>query len=256
MKRAISVVALATCTLALGGCQTLFGTSSFASLTPDENSTSLDMSDYFASRFETGRLHLTHGRPTQAVIAFRQASYDPAYAGSAYNGMGVAYAQLGRQDLARRYFTMALAAEPQDERFARNLARLEQAPLDDGERAELAGVAPSSSQAPLPETRTIETTRPENPGLLRISSREVQISAAAVLRSDKTILTDRQQSARPAGPVAIARSERAQGYPVRIELPRAATPNTVGYPVRIAFSDVKVTRRADYPIRIELPHAN
>jgi Flp pilus assembly protein TadD len=120
MRKTSTVLTLGACFLALTGCQALFGTSSFASQAPSVDVASLDMSDYFTARLEAGRIHLAQGRPAAAVTAFRQASYNAAHAGPAYNGMGVAYAQLGRQDLARRYFEMAVAADPVDERFARD----------------------------------------------------------------------------------------------------------------------------------------
>ncbi|MDR7102641.1 tetratricopeptide repeat protein [Croceicoccus sp. BE223] len=104
----------------LSGCQ-VFGGGKEASLSAQD----FDMSEYFERRLATGRAELKAGRPTQAVVAFRQASYDPRYAGEAYNGMAIAYAQIGRDDLAASFFARAVAAAPEDERFARNLARLE-----------------------------------------------------------------------------------------------------------------------------------
>ena len=139
MKTTSALLVLASSLL--GGCQALFGSASFAERPPPAASASIDMSDYFATRLEAGRIHLERGRPTQAVTAFRQASYDPEFAARAYNGMGVAYAQLGRQDLARRYLAMAVSADSQDERFARNLARLDRASVGGIEKAEFAAAA-------------------------------------------------------------------------------------------------------------------
>ena len=85
----------------------------------------LDMSSYFAQRVAEGRSHLDANRPAQAVEAFRQASYDERYAPQAFNGMGVAYVMMGREDTARRMFERAVEADPTDERFVRNLARLD-----------------------------------------------------------------------------------------------------------------------------------
>jgi hypothetical protein len=87
----------------------------------------------------------------------------------------------------------------------------------------------------------------------RVSSREVEISGAAALRSDKVISTVRPQPAEPRSSTAIARSDRATTYPVRIALPQAEVRRQPDYPVRIALADVEVTPRPDYPIRIELP---
>lgn len=254
MKTTSALLVLAASSL-LGGCQALFGSASFAERAPSGASASIDMSDYFAARLEAGRVHLERGRLTQAVTAFRQASYDPAYAARAHNGMGVAYAQLGRQDLARRYFTMAASAEPQDERFLRNLARLDNAAVGAMERAELAAAAPPSPGM-LREDGLSETLPGENSGLVRVSPREVQISSAVGSRRNRTVFIGPQQSPRPASPVAVVAAKPAQSYPVRVELPRAASQKTANYPVRIALSDATVSQGANYPVRIELPDAN
>ena len=248
MRKTFSVLALSVASLALGGCQALFGTSSLASRAPTVDVASLDMSDYFTARLEAGRVHLAHGRPASAVTAFRQASYDGAHAGRAYNGMGVAYAQMGRQDLARRYFEMAVAADPVDERFARNLARLSNSTLPNLAATELAAtIQPPQAGTP---SRSVEQAVASNDaasrsGLVRVSSREVQIVSPTGLQVPA-------QAERAQRPVVVAQSSSGRSYPVRIELPETASPRPADYPVRIALSDVEVTRRWTYPVRVEL----
>jgi tetratricopeptide (TPR) repeat protein len=256
VRKSSSAVALAISSLALSGCQALFGTPSFAERTPSAESASLDMSDYFTARLEAGRMHMAQGRPGAALTAFRQASYDPAHAGRAYNGMAVAYTQLGRPDLARRYFTMAVAAEPQDERFARNLARLEQRPVSGVDGTGLASVTQATSQTAESDGFADESGANKSSALRRVSPREIQISSPTVPRADKAIVSTGPGSGRAEREVALRALTPAQRYPVRIELPRAAESNTAGYPVRIALADVSVTQRASYPIRIELPEAD
>lgn len=255
MKTTSALLVLAASSL-VGGCQTLFGSAPFAERAPSEASGSIDMSDYFAARLEAGRIHLERGRLTQAVTAFRQASYDPAYAARAYNGMGVAYAQIGRQDLARRYFAMAVSADPQDERFARNLARLDHAPVGGMERAELAAAAVRPSPGMFRENGLSEGQPGENSGLVRVSPREVQIPSAVGLRRERKVFIGPQQSPRPPSSVGVVAAKPAQSYPVRIELPQAASRKRQEYPVRIALSDVTGGQGASYPVRIELPDAN
>lgn len=92
-------------------------------------SAKLDLSDYYAQRLADGQVHLKAGQPTRAIEAFRQASYSAAHAPSAYNGMAVAYARIGREDVARKLFHRAIALAPTDARFARNLARLDSGTL-------------------------------------------------------------------------------------------------------------------------------
>lgn len=77
-----------------------------------------------ALMLEDGRAQLASGNISAAVAHFRMARMDPATAADANNGLGVAYARLGRPDLAEQYFTMALEMRPEDMRFSANLLRL------------------------------------------------------------------------------------------------------------------------------------
>lgn len=79
------------------------------------------------SDLAAGKRALADGQYGAAVAALRLARLDPACSAEATNGLGVAYAQLGRDDLAERYFREAVAMDPQDRRFTANLARFEQA---------------------------------------------------------------------------------------------------------------------------------
>lgn len=253
MRKTSTVLALGACSLALTGCQAVFGTSSFASQAPSVDAASLDMSDYFTARLEAGRIHLAQGRPAAAVTAFRQASYNAAHAGPAYNGMGVAYAQMGRHDLARRYFEMAVAADSGDQRFARNLARLDDKTLSDSGQPQLADSSQPPSQVSALsgsiEQAPAQHVASSRPGLVRVSSREMQIVSPTGAQQPA-------QAARPERPVIVAQSSAGRAYPIRIELPEAASTRRPDYPVRIALSDVKVVQRPSYPIRIELPDAH
>src|SRR3546814_9961813 len=62
-------------------------------------------------------------------------SSDLDSAAEAYNGLGVAYAKLGRADLAERYFKMALSMDGTNPRFAANLDRFYNSPLGNSSRA-------------------------------------------------------------------------------------------------------------------------
>lgn len=225
--------------MSLSGCQSLFGGTAFASHADSAQPATVDMSSYFAERIEAGKIHLRNNRPTQAIVAFRQASYDTAYSADAYNGMGVAYARIGRADLAKRFFDMAVAAAPGDERYTRNLARLEGGSAVDGVMLASADIAPTD-----PDVRTEYTPATpigeasESAPMRRVSEREVQIRSGGDLAGK-----------------ALAGTELAgsPGYPVRAEALSARVDKTA-YPVRIALSDVK-SSGAPYPIRIELPKA-
>lgn len=73
-----------------------------------------------------GRRQLDRQNYGLAISQFRLAlQADPGLA-AAHNGLAVAYAALGRTDLAQRHFELAVAAAPDNMAYRRNLARLEQ----------------------------------------------------------------------------------------------------------------------------------
>lgn len=120
MRKFVAMAGLMLAAASLGGCQSIFG-----GQRADADVGRIDMADYYMQRLAVGRADLVAGRPASAIVAFRQASYDTRFAGEAYNGMAVAFEQIGRADLAARYFAKAVAIAPDDERFARNLAKFE-----------------------------------------------------------------------------------------------------------------------------------
>ncbi|UZW55448.1 tetratricopeptide repeat protein [Sphingobium sp. JS3065] len=70
-----------------------------------------------------GDLLFSRGEYALALDAFRRAvRNDPADA-HGLNGVAISYAAMGRHDLAREFFELALARAPQDARIARNFAR-------------------------------------------------------------------------------------------------------------------------------------
>lgn len=178
--KGISLIALAVAT---AGCQ---GFPIFGANSPEVRA-SPDMSSYFAQRLADGRRHLDAQRPGAALTAFRQASYHPGYAGDAFNGMAIAYDRLGRYDLAGRFFAQAVAAAPQDVRFARNASRFEEAMLARGETAAetrlaqaqpLEAATPTASQLARAATAVEATLAPMPEGRMqRVSDSEVRIAS-------------------------------------------------------------------------------
>ena len=138
--------------VALSGCSLVQNNS-----TSVRSAQVVDMSGYFAQQAAEGRRYLDAKRPTRAIEAFRQASHDRSHAPQAFNGMGVAYVMLGREDIARRMFEKAIAANPDDERFARNLARLDlPAELNDEAQPLLAQLGQSNDAAPNESVEAVE----------------------------------------------------------------------------------------------------
>lgn len=74
-----------------------------------------------AAALDEGRALLMAGNAAQAISAFRLALTADQSSISALNGLGIAYDRLGRRDLARRHFEMALAVDPDAADIAYNL---------------------------------------------------------------------------------------------------------------------------------------
>jgi len=74
-----------------------------------------------AGALDDGRLALAGGNPAQAISAFRIALAQAPQTVAALNGLAIAYDRLGRSDLARQHFEMALALEPDAADIAYNL---------------------------------------------------------------------------------------------------------------------------------------
>jgi tetratricopeptide (TPR) repeat protein len=120
-KPTLSLLLLAVAAVPLGGCS-LFGKSN--NFAQKAEARQLKAGDFAQARLTAGREALDKRHWAEAIMAFRDARHTPQLAGQAHNGMGVAYAELGRADLAERYFLLAIASAPEDRRFAANLSRL------------------------------------------------------------------------------------------------------------------------------------
>ncbi|WP_051132621.1 tetratricopeptide repeat protein [Sphingobium bisphenolivorans] len=70
-----------------------------------------------------GDVLFSRGEYALALDAFRKAVRQDANDAHGLNGVAISYAAMGRHDLAREYFELALARAPQDGRISRNFAR-------------------------------------------------------------------------------------------------------------------------------------
>jgi tetratricopeptide (TPR) repeat protein len=134
---------------------------------------------------EEGGAFLRDGNLSAAVASYRIALLDRATRADASNGLGVAYAKLGRDDLAARYFLRAIDAEPDNPKYVANLLRLQQQVLlarrvDESRQNEaLAAVA---SAAVLSRQADAGATGSRTSGMVeRVSRGEVQIRTRAEL---------------------------------------------------------------------------
>src|SRR3990167_97733 len=120
--------------ISLSGCQNFISALGFGSKNGPQRA-EVSAPIFGSEELERGRTALREGYPANAIQQFRMAALDPDSAAEAYNGLGVAYAKLGRADLAERYFKMALSMDGTNPRFAANLDRFYNSPLGNSSRA-------------------------------------------------------------------------------------------------------------------------
>jgi hypothetical protein len=109
---------------------------------------------------EQGKDALVLGQYADAISAFRAALRQETDSAEANNGLAIAYDRIGRKDLARRYFELAVAEKPEDARYRGNLARFFQ---NEGEPELAAGLldvpaALATNDAPVAVVTPAEVT--------------------------------------------------------------------------------------------------
>lgn len=72
----------------------------------------------------SGREALSSRNYAAAIAAFREASVEESFRPAALNGLGVAYAGIGREDLAEHFFRGAISLDPSNRKYDENLSRL------------------------------------------------------------------------------------------------------------------------------------
>jgi hypothetical protein len=123
MKKFTATIAvIAVSSMALPGCTSLFGK---RMMTKAEAPMSRQAATYST---DLGRQHLDASRYGLAIETFQIALVTGEPAAPAFNGLGVAFARLGRYDLAERYFQRAAMIDPANQRYQQNLARLTASP--------------------------------------------------------------------------------------------------------------------------------
>jgi hypothetical protein len=233
-----TLIVLAVATPALCGCQSFLG-GAFAAKSPRATSQEKVWEAFAEAELESGRRALDDGRLADAVASFRIAGALPKQAAGASNGLAVAYARLGRADLAERYFRQAIALAPQDARYQANLDRFYRrspialptavtatASMEVEARAPAVAVAPASAPATIGVPSAVTVLRPST-RLVRVSANEVRLAAPAES--------------------AIRTASSGVGQPAT----KRGAPRTV----RISFATrdgQAPSRRVNYPVRVEL----
>ena len=217
------------------------------------SASSVDMSDYFAARLAVGKQQLAQNRPTKAIEAFRQASYDERQAADAYNGMAVAYTMLGRDDVAHRLFERAIEANPMDQRYVRNLARLNSKaslPSDNSEQfarqelpVEISTEMASSFQQMPQNSRGVFTSD----GELKPVANEVHIQTKSQGTTPRTVVGAVRQKAIEER-TAVSAFDAAFAHFLNFPKPKASKESHA-----MARSAQAAVNRPSYLVKVELP---
>ncbi len=225
----------------LGGCQILNLPAMVFKSRPGAESKSwapAAKTDYAAALSE-GRFALSSGNLSEAAALFRIAQGGESTYADATNGIAVAYAKLGRPDIAERYFRMAIDSQPENPKFAANLLRLQQ-DRDDREPAPAAsahgsGGCRSGSVGKSADGRHDDGSRTVPVGALAHATRgmvhittphELAAAPAMTVESREVKAVAKAESEQPeeleveAKQVAMAEPQGRTVYPIRIELGR------------------------------------
>jgi len=126
MTTATRFLAVAAAAAMLGGCQTFPLTSWMFRNGGPALEQRLQPASEAGLALEEGKAYLRKGKLAAAVVSFRIARGERSTRAEASNGLAVAFAALGRLDLAERYFQEALSAEPDNQKYLANFSRLQQ----------------------------------------------------------------------------------------------------------------------------------
>lgn len=162
----------------LGGCQS-FPLTSWLFKDSRSASEQTVLAGNTAGALEEGRAHLDDGNIAAAVASFKIAQLDASARADATNGLAVAYARLGRPDLAERYFRAAITVDPDNPKYVANLLRLQQQLLlasrrEAREPVELAARTPAADAVAAPAEGRLSIGEIE-----RISRNEVRVRSAS-----------------------------------------------------------------------------
>lgn len=273
MKHFIRTTSCIAAALALGGCQSFMGALGFG---PKQSSQVEQRAEVFGSEeLERGRLALKQGHVAFAIQQFRMAALNERTAPDAFNGLGVAYAELGRADLAERYFKTAMELDSANPKYAANLARFYRSPLGTSQRAlamrerdaaealamaqkaaEENGLLGATGEV---ERRGVVTLQRPDSSSKRVIGNEVRISSAsqgaAAPQARVTEVMVRTANSGDDGAMALvgSRSNQASTAP-RITLIGGAAPRSVA-PARITLTrggEASAPSPANYPVRVAL----
>lgn len=217
MKRLARLSCVVACAAMLGGCQSFPLTSWMFKGKRPAAEQRVELAGNTAGALEEGRAQLREGNISAAVASFRIALLDASTRAEASNGLGVAYAKLGRPDLADRYFQGAISAEPENSKYVANLLRLQQQVML--ARRATAAHAVAVAQ-PTPRADRQQGGEPLVAGRVdRVSRGEVVVHARRDLGNAPAIAVAYRDAPAEGDVDAVALADGPAAYPVRVALP-------------------------------------
>ncbi|MCA0903695.1 tetratricopeptide repeat protein [Qipengyuania aquimaris] len=276
MKKVPATLAALAVVMPLSGCQSFINAFNFGDHTRSTQPL------FGQADLEEGRRLLAEGQYGNAIPALQRAALNRQTAPDAANALGVAYARIGRGDLAERYFRAAVTLAPQDAKFAANLERFYASDLAQDMRtlhaqreearkayAEFAQSEASIAAQPINEERLVQSGGEQRkitlergtatarialdgaePGKARVRVRTAKAGETPAASSPSVRVRVSGEPVRPrasARPTEV-RIQSSGNYPMRVRI-GADHPNerTVanGYPMRVSLRGPKTDERKD-----------
>lgn len=210
---------ISMCT-ALGACSTIFGS--------DNQSSFVKPSGSEDAQYLSGKRHLAAGEQGLAIDDFRAVLANDPQSVAALNGLAIAYAGIGRNDMAAAYFKRALIADPYSAVTLNNTAHFDLAMGDH------AGAAFYASRAAIVEKIAAGNSTPDA-SLAALQTATQQNIALANAKPDAPAKLAEAAPAKPAEtPAEAAPPKAAPVTPVEVIADAAPAKLVEAKPVMIA----------------------
>lgn len=218
MKTSIKMLAVVSGAALLGGCQSFPLTSWMFKGERSGGEQAPQLAGNTAGALDEGKAFLRDGNIAAAIASFRIASLERATRADASNGLAVAYARLGRPDLAERYFRAAIVDDPDNPKYVANLLRLQHQTMLARQPAAFEAVADAGAVRS-PEPGLAAAGRLSGPAV-RVSRGEVHIGSREMSPAPAMAVIDRRAAAatelaeKPGGAEQIAAVTAVRAHPV------------------------------------------
>ena len=269
MKKVPATLAALAVVMPLSGCQSFINAFNFGDHTRSTQPL------FGEADLEEGRRLLADGQYGNAIPALQRAALNRQTAPDAANALGVAYARIGRGDLAERYFRAAVTLAPQEAKFAANLERFYASDLAQDMRtlhaqreearkaySDFAKTEAAIAEEPVNEQRLVTSGGEQRKITLERGMATARIALDGAEPQKARVRVRNAEAGETPVTQAPAVRVRVSGQPVR---PRVSTRPTevriqssANYPMRVRIGDRKNDRGAPggYPMRVSLRTPN